>query len=141
MTITRFSGDHAFLSNFYPATVTWLGVEFYPTVEHAYQAAKTEDPQGREMIRQATTPGIAKRLGRKVPMRRDWDEIKLNVMLNLVHQKFYDHDDLRRMLLDTGDQMLIEGNTWGDTFWGVYKGFGYNHLGHILMQVRDLVRR
>lgn len=126
------------LSNFFPAPVVYRGVN-YNTVEHAYQAAKTLVLAEREQIRMCSTPGKAKRLGREVTMRPDWDKIKLTVMLHLLRQKF-NIPELRDKLLATGDIRLIEGNTWGDTFWGVCNRTGMNHLGRLLMQVRSELR-
>ena len=136
--IRTFLYQHRFLSNFWPAEVKLDGA-VYPTVEHAYQAAKTTDSAWREMIRAASNPGEAKKLGRNAPLREGWDDIKLEIMRTLVWQKFED-PYLRLKLLATGDQALIEGNTWGDTFWGVCNGVGENHLGLILMNIRDRVR-
>ncbi len=82
------------------------------------------------------TPGEAKKYGRTVVMRSDWDEVKLEVMENIVRAKFMQLPYLREKLLLTEDIILEEGNTWGDTFWGVYDGEGTNHLGLILMKVR-----
>lgn len=113
-----------------------MRVKKYPTTEHAFQAAKTLDEKEREKIRVAKTPGQAKRLGQKVTLRKDWESIKIKIMLNLNRQKF-DRADLGDRLVDTGQAELIEGNTWGDTFWGVCKGVGKNHLGKILMEVRE----
>lgn len=133
--ISEFKGEYRFLSNFWPAVVELDGVE-YPTVEHAYQAAKCKHRSDRDWINRAPTPGEAKRRARQVDIRRDWDEIKLRVMESLVRQKFA-KDPLKQRLLDTGEQELVEGNTWGDTFWGVsYGGKGSNWLGRILMDVR-----
>lgn len=134
-TIDNFSGAYQFLSNFYDSTVYLDGV-LYSSVEHAYQAAKTLDPQERSQVRSASTHGLAKKLGRKVKMRPGWDNVKLSVMADLVSQKFARHHELRKMLLETGDAELIEGNYWGDVFWGVCKGKGENHLGKILMNLR-----
>jgi ribA/ribD-fused uncharacterized protein len=134
MAIDRFIGQYRFLSNFHPSVVTYEGKE-YSTIEHAYQAAKTIDLGERETIRLAQTPGIAKRAGKKVNLRDDWDEIKVPVMTGLVWQKFQE-PGLRQQLLDTGSEELIEGNTWGDRFWGVSRGTGQNWLGRILMKVR-----
>jgi ribA/ribD-fused uncharacterized protein len=133
--ISSFIGQYRFLSNFWPAVVQLDGMK-YPTVEHAYQAAKTLNPTHREMVRTAYSPGAAKRLGRTVSMRPDWDRIKLQTMRNLVEQKFQ-HSELREKLLATGDEELEEGNSWGDTFWGVSFGHGQNHLGRILMDIRS----
>ncbi len=138
MAIDSFHGEHRFLSNFWPAVVT-LDHEHYPSVEHAYVAAKTLDAAKRKAIATVPTPGAVKRLGRSLVLREDWDTIKLDVMRDLVGQKF-EHPDLRALLLATGDEELIEGNTWGDVFWGVCRGKGENHLGKILMAVRDAAK-
>lgn len=138
--IDRFVDRYRFLSNFYPAVVT-LGGEEYPSVEHAYQAAKTLDLSKRRMIRRAVTAGDAKKLGRNLALLRpDWSTVKLEVMETLVREKFTRHHDLGKLLLLTGYEELIEGNYWGDTFWGVCKGKGQNHLGKILMRVREELR-
>jgi len=134
MTIDSFQGPHRFLSNFWPAVVMLDGVE-YPTVEHAYVAAKTLDPSARAQVAAIETPGAVKRFGRSLKLREDWDDVKLGIMSDLLRQKFT-HPELRAMLTATGTQELIEGNTWGDTFWGVCRGKGENHLGRILMAVR-----
>lgn len=136
MTIVEFRGEYRFLSNFYPAEVELDGKE-YPSVEHAFQAAKTLNPLSRARIHVCETAGGAKRLGKTVPLREDWEEVKIDVMTNLVTQKFSRHPELKEKLLATGDRELVEGNWWGDTFWGVCRGTGENHLGKILMQVRD----
>jgi len=138
--IVEFQGEYRWLSNFWPSPVEYCGV-VYPTVEHAYQAAKTLLPGERRRVREAETPGKAKRLGATLTVRSDWEDIKLSVMLNLVRQKFSD-PELGRKLLGTGDALLVEGNRWGDRFWGVdlRTGLGENHLGKILMRVRDELR-
>lgn len=144
--ITSFWGRYAFLSNFYPAEVTLMNLatrqpETYPTVEHAFQAAKSTNQEDRNRIRALPTPGQAKRAGRKVWLREDWERIKLVVMRTLVTEKFTAHPRLTRALLSTGERPLVEENTWGDTFWGVCDGVGENHLGRILMEVRASLRR
>lgn len=134
--ILGFNREYRFLSNFYPATVELDGLE-YASTEYAYQAAKTTDPAERRRIRESQKPGDAKRLGKQVKMRTDWEQIKIGVMKNLVLQKFTKHKELKEKLLATGDAHIEETNTWGDTFWGVCKGKGHNHLGKILMEVRE----
>lgn len=135
MTIDRFDGTkYRFLSNFWPAPVFFEGDE-YPTVEHAYQAAKTLDPFSRNQIRMTPSPYKAKAMGREVICRPNWENIKYSVMEDLVRQKF-GHQELREKLLATGEEWLEEGNTWGDTYWGTVKGVGANNLGRILMYVR-----
>lgn len=135
MSITCFDGEFAFLSNFSPSPVFLDGVAF-PTVEHAFQAAKTLDPAERDLVLAAVTPGRAKRVGRRVTLRPDWEEVRLLVMGDLLQQKFAFGTALARSLLATGDTLLIEGNAWHDTFWGVCDGVGKNHLGRLLMAIR-----
>ena len=133
--IDSFQGPFRFLSNFWYVTVELDG-ERYPSVEHAYQAAKTLRAAERAVIREARTPGAAKRRGQHVTLRKDWEDAKLGIMLQLLRQKFA-KPQLREMLLGTGNAELVEGNTWGDTYWGVHNGVGANHLGRLLMQVRE----
>ncbi len=139
--IRDFQGKNYFLSNYAPARVRLDGLEF-PTVEHAYQAAKTLEAGVREKIRGASTPGLAKKMGRKLPQRPDWAEIKVEVMRDLIRQKFEQHPDLHKRLLATGDAELVEGNTWHDNFWGDCRcprcaaSPGQNRLGRLLMEVR-----
>lgn len=132
--IDSFQGDFRFLSNFWPAKVKLDGIE-YPTVEHAYMAAKTLDPIIRSKVQKLTTAGAAKRFCKTVQLRADWESVKVSVMLDLLQQKF-SVEPLKSLLLSTGEAELVEGNTWGDVFWGVCKGKGLNTLGKLLMQVR-----
>lgn len=134
--IERFSGFWRNLSNFADAEVELYG-EKYKTVEHAYQAAKTSDPTMRAKIAKAATPGDAKRLGRQVALRDDWEEVKVATMRYLLWQKFSVSGPNRSRLLGSSPAELIEGNTWGDTFWGVCNGVGENWLGRLLMETRQ----
>lgn len=136
--INNFSGSYRFLSNFYPARVTYEGVT-YPTSEHAYQAAKTWEKEERKKIARMKTPGEAKRYGRSIALRAGWDSMKVDVMREILYIKFRD-EQLRQLLLDTGDEDLIEGNDWGDVFWGQVAGRGQNWLGRLLMELRDQLR-
>lgn len=138
-TIESFFGRYRFLSNFYPCGMDVAGVR-YPTLEHAFQAEKTTNMTEREIIRNAKTPGQAKALGRRVTLRENWNEIRVDVMRELLWIKFSDKV-LRAELLDTGDAELVEGNTWGDVFWGVCKGRGENMLGKLLMEIRTKIAR
>jgi ribA/ribD-fused uncharacterized protein len=133
--IAEFQGEYRFLSNFWPATVEFEGI-MYPTAEHAYQSAKTLDMNERKRIAELPTPGEAKRAGRALALRPDWEQVKLGVMEECVRYKFTHHAELSQKLLATADAHLEEGNTWGDTFWGTVHGAGQNHLGRILMRVR-----
>lgn len=132
-TIEKFDGDYRFLSNFHPVPII-LDDVVYPTVENAFQAAKTLDKDMR-LAFLFVSPGTSKRLGRNVELRADWQDVKLSIMHDLLKQKFT-LPDLRVSLLATGDATLIEGNDWDDIFWGVCRGVGENHLGKLLMQVR-----
>jgi ribA/ribD-fused uncharacterized protein len=135
--IDSFQGQYRFLSNFWPAEVEFEGLT-YPTVEHAYQSAKTLDMAERRRIAALATPAEAKHAGEALqPQRADWPDVKFDVMERCVRYKFTHHPDLAEQLLATGDAELIEGNTWGDRIWGVYQGQGDNRLGKILMKVRD----
>ena len=134
MMINEFSGEYRWLSNFWPVGVVKDGIAF-PSVEHAFQAMKTTDLVDRVRIAACSTPGKAKRLGRTVDLRPDWEEIKLVVMKECLDIKFYNRT-LRDRLVATGNEELVEGNGWNDTFWGVCRGVGENHLGRLLMEVR-----
>lgn len=139
--IRSFFGKYRFLSNFWIVPAWYDGWE-YPSSEHAFQAAKTLDWDERHKIRMASGPKEAKQLGGPpekggiVTLRPNWDQIKIQVMEDIVRDKFTRNPDLRARLLATGEVGLIEGNWWGDTFWGECKGRGENHLGRILMKIR-----
>lgn len=132
--ISSFRGDYHFLSNFHPSPVELDGV-IYPYVENAFQAAKTLDRKQRIPF-VSMNPSEAKRAGRRLKLRGDWENVKPDIMLALVRDKFARTPALREKLLATGEARLIEGNTWGDTIWGVCRGKGKNMLGKILMRVR-----
>lgn len=134
--ILSFRDEYFFLSNFYPVEIKLDGI-VYPNAETAFQAQKTLDVEERRKFSMLKNPVQAKRLGRKVKLRDDWEEVKLDIMTEVVSQKFLQHPHLIEMLLQTGDEELVEGNKWGDRFWGVCKGKGKNHLGKILMKIRD----
>jgi ribA/ribD-fused uncharacterized protein len=130
--IDRFKGEYEFLSNFF--------VEKHgKSVEHFFQAAKALSTDQYAWIFSADTPGEAKRRGRRTTIRPDWDHIKVRIMRALLKKKFED-PELRQKLLDTGDKELVEGNNWGDQFWGVCKGHGDNMLGRLLMELRGEIR-
>jgi ribA/ribD-fused uncharacterized protein len=135
--IKYFCYANRFLSNFFEVAIERNGIPFR-SAEHAYQAAKTDDPKELKQVQEASTPGQAKRLGRYLTLRPHWEDLKCGVMLELLRQKFDPalHPDLVQMLMDTGDADLIENNNWGDRYWGVSGGTGFNTLGKLLMQVR-----
>jgi ribA/ribD-fused uncharacterized protein len=135
--IDSFSGEYRFLSNFAPCPIR-LGGLVYPSTEAAYQAAKTRDPNERLAFTSASA-SAAKALGRAVTLRPGWEKMKEEVMLACLRQKFKRHP-YREKLIATGTAKLIEGNHWGDTYWGVCNGKGENRLGELLMQVRDEIQ-
>ena len=140
--IDSFRGEFAFLSNFHPSPIKYRDLDF-PTAEHAYQYEKNPmDPYARKirMERNLLTPGMAKRIGRKIETSSTWGHNKIHFMFYIVLMKFQQNPALKKLLLATGDQELVEGNDWGDTFWGVCNGEGRNELGKILMDVRDILR-
>lgn len=142
--IDCFDGKYAFLSNFYPSAIT-DGNLIFPTVEHMFQAAKTVNIEEYKKIAAADTPGQAKRLGRKVVLRDDWEEVKDEIMYNALWLKF-SIPDFRKKLLDTGDEKLVEGTTWHDNVWGnctcerCKNIEGQNKLGKLLMQIREEIK-
>lgn len=132
-------GPWCFLSNFFPSTIVYKGIT-YPTVEHAYQAAKTMDKGKRFAISEAKSPAMAKKMGRAIKsLRKNWDRKKILVMEELLRLKFSNYH-MAKMLLSTSYAELIEGNWWGDTFWGVCKDRGKNMLGRLLMETRETIR-
>ena len=138
--IKNFEGEYAFLSNFYFSPMIIDNV-VYTTNEHYFQAMKSLNPKERQAIVLAPTPGKAKHLGRKVSLRKDWEDIKEEVMLTGLRHKF-SNPELRKKLLGTGNEELIEGTTWHDNYWGICDcetcgGQGKNRLGKLLMQVRE----
>jgi len=136
--INEFKGKYFFLSNFYSAPVMYEGL-LYQNNEAAFQSAKVLDIERRKQFCNID-PSTSKKKGRSVTLRHDWEKVKDKVMEDCVRDKFTRNDDLRQRLLDTGDQELVEGNTWNDTYWGVYRGRGRNMLGKILMKVREELR-
>ena len=136
--IDRFEGEYEFLSNFANIPVTIDGIT-YQNSEAAFQAHKTTDIKKRREFADLP-PNMAKRMGRRIELRPDWEYIKNDIMLAVCFQKFIQDPYWGRKLVGTKDEMLIEGNTWNDTYWGVCNGVGENHLGKILMKVRDKLR-
>lgn len=134
--IDCFDKEHAFLSNFHPVEVKLDGV-IYPSVEHAYQAAKSDDLIARLRIRNCKTAGEAKRMGGKLGYdKAKWSKVKVQVMRDLLERKFT-NPELRALLVATEGHELVECNYWGDVFWGVYNGKGKNTLGKLLMAIRN----
>lgn len=155
--ILKFFGDYRFLSNFWLAKFEWDGV-IWPSTECAYQAAKANDKTIYEHFAKMS-PGESKRAGKgsftiedpvnktkrvqKFTLRADWEQVKVQIMYEVVYAKFSQNEHLKKLLLDTGNALLEEGNTWGDRIWGVSppgSGNGRNELGKVLMLVRSQLR-
>ena len=139
--IDSFRGDYEFLSNFYPCLISHDGLE-YKNLEAAFQAAKCTSLNDRIKFTNLDA-GEAKKIGRNVILRRDWETVKYFVMTELLVIKFAFNPRLMRSLRATGSAMLIEGNSWHDNYWGnctcpkCEAVPGYNHLGKLLMVLRD----
>jgi ribA/ribD-fused uncharacterized protein len=141
--INSFYGRWAFLSNFYPSPLTWEGI-IYPTAEHAFNAGKTAVRWRRYALAEAATPQKAKRSGRTLELRPDWNtDVRYRVMREVLHAKFTCHPGRIAALRSTGGAVLVEGNRWHDQHWGdCYCGRpqcaepGDNHLGWMLMALR-----
>ncbi len=135
--IDKFDGQYAFLSNFYNSPIRPFDDDIlYPTVEHAFQAQKTLNISIRKEIAAQPTPGKAKAIGRNIILRSDWRDIRIQIMYRALKAKFKD-TKLAQKLLSTGNEKLVEGNWWGDKYWGVCNGEGENNLGKLLMKIRE----
>ena len=144
--IDSFRNEYFFLSNFYEAPVFYDGIEFRNN-EAAFQAQKVAPTQGekpfidprREFV--GLNPSEAKKLGRRVRLRKDWESVKVGIMKEIVRAKFEQNKDLAEKLIQTGNAILEEGNGWGDRTWGTVNGQGKNLLGKILMEVREELKK
>lgn len=136
--ITTFKGRNFYLSNYFTAPVRYDGIT-YQNNEAAFQAQKCINPRDR-MAFIGLPPNRAKAMGRRVKLRKDWEDIKNRIMYEICLAKFVQNKKLREALLSTKDEELIEGNTWNDTYWGVCNGKGLNILGKTLMRVRSELR-
>ena len=143
-TIKGFSGEWEFLSNFAACTIYYEDI-LYPSTEHAFQAAKSLDTAERQLIANAPTPGQAKKLGRTITLRADWEDVKVGVMRDLLALKF-SQGLARAVLFSTGDRLLVESNHWHDQIWGSctcaqHRDIdGQNLLGTLLMELRTSLR-
>jgi len=130
-----FRNEYDFLSNFYTAPIVYKGL-VYQNNECAFQSQKTLNNKERERFTYCS-PKEAKYLGRKVSLRPDWEDVKYDIMTEIVNAKFEQHPELVERLLKTGDVPIVEENTWGDREWGVCNDIGKNKLGIILTSVRE----
>jgi ribA/ribD-fused uncharacterized protein len=141
--IETFRGEHVFLSNFYFSFVLYNDI-VWKTAEHAYQASKTLDPKEKKWIIDCPTPHLVKEIGKKLTLREDWNNVKVQIMRDIIYEKFEYNKSIKEKLIATHPYILIEGNLWHDNFWGVCKcekckkvKVKHNHLGFILMELRN----
>lgn len=137
--INEFRGKYFFLSNFFEADVEYNGIKFKNN-EAAFQSAKTLNENERKEFT-SLNPSEAKRKGRYVKLRDDWEDVKFDVMYDICLAKFTQNSDLKLKLIQTGNESLEEGNTWGDRIWGTVNGVGQNNLGKILMKIREEISK
>lgn len=137
--INEFREENFFLSNFYKSPIKMDDGFTYTCAEAAFQAQKTFSDEYKRRFSVMDGKG-AKYYGRQIELRQDWEDVKIGVMYDIVYAKFSQNPKLKQQLLNTGDEKLVEGNNWNDTFWGVCNGNGKNVLGKILMEVRLVLR-
>ena len=137
--INRFKGKYYFLSNFYTAPITYKGIT-YLNNEAAFQSMKTEYREDRKKFSKLSARD-AKKLGREIPLRRGWENVKEIYMYEINLAKYTQHENLKEKLLATDQCYLEEGNYWGDREWGTVDGVGNNKLGKILMRIRHELSR
>lgn len=132
--IKGFFGEYRWLSNYHICPIFYEGIE-YTSSEAAYQSAKTTDEYARSLFSKMT-PSQSRKFGQEIKPRKDWDDIKIDVMYTVLKDKFTRNQDLKEKLLQTGNKILEETNWWNDTFWGVCDGKGKSHLGNVIMKIR-----
>lgn len=132
--IDLFDGEYRFLSNFWPCPIV-MGDFVFPSTENAYQAAKYPKSERQQFT--TCSPAMAKKLGSRIDRPKNWDAEKLIVMRKVLERKFAPKSYNLLQLSLTSPHELIEGNTWGDVFWGVCDGIGENNLGKMLMDIRS----
>jgi ribA/ribD-fused uncharacterized protein len=133
--IESFHGEHRYLSNFWPVEIKYNGLIF-KSVESAYQASKCKDKEDMHMFSDLSAYD-AKKLGRKIEIREDWEDVRIDIMKDLIALKFHPESNLLNALVRTYPNKIVEGNHWNDTFWGICRGEGENNLGKILMEHRE----
>jgi N-glycosidase YbiA len=139
--IRKFDKAYKWLSNFAPCTIVLNGIT-YPSVEHAYMSAKSDDVRWYlKCTDDRIKPGTIKKLSRGILLVSNWDSLKIEVMRECLNQKF-SQEPYKTLLIETGDVFIQEGNFWGDTFWGVdlETGEGENNLGKLIMEVREKLK-
>lgn len=137
--ITSFKNDFRFLSNFYPVEIVYDNIS-YKSTECAYQAQKTFSIKEKILIASFDSYK-SKKYSRKLKLRKDWDNVKLDIMKDLLNIKF-NKEPFKTLLINTGSSEIIEGNYWHDNYWGSCtcekcNNNGLNHLGKLLMEIRE----
>ena len=133
--INSFTNEYYFLSNYSDSKFVYNGIP-YKNAESAFQSQKCANKEDRKQFSTLTSTE-AKKLGRKISLRKDWEQIKVEQMRQIVSVKFRQNSDLSEKLINTGNEYLEEGNTWGDRIWWTVDGKGANLLGQILMELRN----
>lgn len=139
--ILKFNKEHKWLSNFMPCTIVLDG-RTYPSVEHAYMSAKSDDIQWKQTCTDENIkPSKIKKMSKDIVLVDNWESIKVEVMRECLNQKF-SQEPYKTLLLETGDTFIQEGNYWGDTFWGVdlNSNSGENRLGKLIMEIREKLK-
>lgn len=135
--IPYYENSYFALNNFSAHTIKYNGI-FYPTAEHAFHGAKFDDEKIKEEIRNTTSPLEAFELGKKYKLLRktNWNEIKVNILYEILKEKVKQHEEVKKVLLSTNEEEIVEDNP-NDDFWGNGKdGSGQNQTGKILMKIR-----
>jgi ribA/ribD-fused uncharacterized protein len=140
MMIKEFNGKYDWLSNFAPCEINLYGF-VYPSVEHAYQSCKCDSEKWKNYCQVINSPGLVKRMSKKVDLVKNWNKVKVVIMQELIDIKF-DKEPFKSLLLETKDVYIQEGNKWNDTFWGVNlnTGKGKNILGKLIMEKRNRLK-
>ena len=134
--IIGFFGDYRYLSNYHKCPIFYQG-RIYSSTEAAYHSAKTHNVEDKNRLTKMD-PKESKAFGRTITLRPDWDDIKLQVMLDVNHYKFHQGTELGKWLHYSNNKHLEEANWWKDMYWGTYNGKGENMLGKVLMEIREI---
>jgi nicotinate (nicotinamide) nucleotide adenylyltransferase len=136
-TITRFKGEYDYLSNRYPCRIVWEGLE-YRSAEAAFQASKCKDEKERKVFAECSTDKAVLK-GKDLTPYPGWEEAQISIMESILQAKFGQNPTLMLKLAETGNHVLLNGNNKQETFWGIdlYSWIGENHLGRIIMNIRD----
>ena len=137
-TLNSFTKENYFLSNMFPCKIIYEGIT-YQSSEALFQALKLENVKEREQFSKLNGYE-AKQLGRKIKLRNNWNDYRIEAMKIALYNKFTQNIELAKRLVGTNDLLLEEGNSHGDVFWGTVKGVGQNNLGKLLMLLRETLK-